>query len=352
MIDDMTPRERRKAIAEGRPADRVISGFHAFGLGPELIGKSQEEIAADTKLQIEADVAIYRRYGVDQLMGFFPIPALFGVEMGVPKKGGHPYVAKTLNLGCEDLKKPIIEDPKTDSRLEKFWQHLEGVLETIGDEVPFGVAMEGPFTLAGRIIGVDTLLRKTLKDPEYVHTVLEKILETQIKLIASLEGYGVEFMIPDPVSSGDLISVQTYRTFAKPYITRLFAAMKRYSPGQDVTFHICGNTSKILQDIAEVGADIFSADNAMDMAQIKHEIGDKIIISGNVKPTETMLLGTPADVDADVKLGFQKSWDSPKGYIPALGCGMPPETPKENIETLFAALRKYGKYPLKPENFA
>jgi uroporphyrinogen decarboxylase len=127
--------------------------------------------------------------------------------------------------------------------------------------------------------------------------------------------------------------------------------MTRLAGGEKPSIHICGNTYKILDDIAETGARVFSADNCMDMARIKEEIGDKIAISGNVKPTETMLFGTPADVDADLRACFQKSWDSPKGYVPALGCGMPMNTPIENIDALFAALRKYGKYPLDPKNF-
>jgi uroporphyrinogen decarboxylase len=147
------------------------------------------------------------------------------------------------------------------------------------------------------------------------------------------------------------MSDANYRTFSKPYQQKLFSVMTRVS-GEKPTLHICGNTARILRDIAETGAASFSVDNIMDLAFVKREIGNDIPIAGNVKPTDTMLLGTPEDVDRDLRLCFQKAWDSPAGYIPAFGCGLPMDTPKENVDQLFVSLEKYGKWPLDPANFA
>lgn len=47
-----------------------------------------------------------------------------------------------------------------------------------------------------------------------------------------------------------------------------------------------------------------------------------------------MLLGMPADVEDNVKECIGKEADSKKGYIMALGCGMPLQTPPENITAL------------------
>ncbi|HBC91733.1 MAG TPA: uroporphyrinogen decarboxylase, partial [Pelotomaculum sp.] len=67
---------------------------------------------------------------------------------------------------------------------------------------------------------------------------------------------------------------------------------------------------------------------------------------------DAMYLGTPEDVVEDVKQGLRQAYDNPKGYIVQMGCGLPINTPPENIHALVGAVRKYGRYPLNPELFS
>ncbi|MDR0813786.1 MAG: uroporphyrinogen decarboxylase family protein [Oscillospiraceae bacterium] len=348
--DQMTPKERVLAWEEGRPIDRVPS---KFSYSPALLkfeGVDTKRYGTDNAYKIATEVKIYEKYRTEELAAGFSVPGLYGATYANPE-GGHAYILETVPLEGDDLKHPVITDPKTDPRLAPFWEYLDGILEALGDKVPLRVMMEGPITQAGRTIGVEKLLKKTLRDPEYVHAVLEHILQTQLTLISALEGYDIGFQIMDPVSSGDVLSPENYRAFAKPYLTRLFTEMTRIA-GKKPYLHICGHTEKVLHDIVETGPAAFSVDNALDLAEVKREIGDKVTVIGNVHPTATMLLGTPEDVDADLKKCFQKAWDSPKGYIPGYGCGLPVPTPKENVDAVYDALWKYGRWPLNPENFS
>jgi uroporphyrinogen decarboxylase len=133
-----------------------------------------------------------------------------------------------------------------------------------------------------------------------------------------------------------------YRQFALPYERQLIEAMKQAGNAYP-TLHICGKTTNIWSDMADTGAPILSLDNIVDLEAAKHEVGHRVVLMGNVKPTATMLQGTPADVDADVKECLAKAGDSPKGYLMALGCGLPLNTPPENIIALVEANRKYGQ---------
>jgi uroporphyrinogen decarboxylase len=76
-----------------------------------------------------------------------------------------------------------------------------------------------------------------------------------------------------------------------------------------------------------------------------------VALLGNVHPTATIYLGTPADVRANARECLAKAWDTPKGYILGLGCALPIDTPAENIHALLAASREYGRWPLDPERF-
>jgi uroporphyrinogen decarboxylase len=97
--------------------------------------------------------------------------------------------------------------------------------------------------------------------------------------------------------------------------------------------------------MVETGAGSLSLDNVIDLEAAKRTVGNRVMISGNVRPSETMLFGTPATVEANVKECLRKAHDSPKGYILALGCALPIRTPPENIHALVRAAKKFGHYP-------
>jgi len=202
---------------------------------------------------------------------------------------------------------------------------------------------------AARIIGVDTFLKKLIRDPEYIHLLLGKVTDIRIDFIKATAGLGVFYDVKDPVSSGSLISRRKYLEFAKPYQTRIFAAMNEANPGQDHILHICGDSSKIWEDMVETGASVISIDNAMDLEDATRRVGHLASVSGNIKPADTMLLGNPDDVEADYKSCLRKAWDAGKTHIPDYGCGLPLGTPLENLDRLFEVHRKYSAFPIDPE---
>lgn len=103
--------------------------------------------------------------------------------------------------------------------------------------------------------------------------------------------------------------------------------------------------------MVQTGASVISLDNVVDMEVAKERIGDKVVIMGNVKPVDSMKMGSKQDIYEDVKDCLNKCYDSPKGYILATGCQIPIGTPKENIYHFMEVGRQYGKYPLNPDNW-
>ena len=115
--------------------------------------------------------------------------------------------------------------------------------------------------------------------------------------------------------------------------------------------YICGNTGKNWQLMADTGAGALSLDNVIDLAQAKRAVGDRITLTGNIHPTETMFLGTPALVEENVKDCLRRAWDTPKGFILAMGCALPIDTPPANIHSLVGAAREFGCFPYNPRLF-
>ena len=64
----------------------------------------------------------------------------------------------------------------------------------------------------------------------------------------------------DAVAS--LISPEMYREFARPYERRVCEAI--HNCGGLVKLHICGNTTALLNDMINSGADLFNVDHLVD----------------------------------------------------------------------------------------
>ena len=96
------------------------------------------------------------------------------------------------------------------------------------------------------------------------------------------------------------------------------------------------------------GADCLSIDNEASLTEAKLAVGGRARIMGNVRPSEIMLQGTPAEVRQAVFAGVAEAWDSPKGYIVASGCSLPTETPFVNIQAMMDAVTELG-WPINPE---
>jgi len=342
--DEMTPKQRKKAIRENRPYDRLQNFFTIEDTAYKLTGIKVSEFHLDPKKQVEATIAAHERFGLDVVETVLPTGALWGTKTEFPDYR-NPYVSEHIELKRGDIKNFCLDDAKTHPAFANFWRILDELFARVGDEAEVGVLVSGPFSGAASIIGVQNFLKLLINDPEYVHELVAQVTDIEIQVVKALKGYDVIFDIKDPVASGTMIKAQQYREFVKPYHTKLLGAMNGVSPNAH-SLHICGNTSRILKDMADTGAGLISVDNMMDLSFVKSEIGDRAAIVGNVKPTDTMLLGTEQDVADDLKDCIKKAWDSEKTYIPAFGCGLPLGTPVENLDALFAALREFGKYPI------
>jgi uroporphyrinogen decarboxylase len=300
------------------------------------------------KLNTAAQVEGYKKYHMDSafvLLGVAGVSEALGSVLRFPEDST-PFVAEYGVKSKEDLQH--IEPLKFSNagRFPLFLENLERLLEAFGDEVPVDLCLTAAFTTAANLCGTEFLMRQLYQDPEFVHRILRISLDAILVFLDKAVSLDISFSIGEPTASGDLISEKMFVEYAFPYLRELISAV-RVSGRRISSLHICGNTKKIWNSMVEAGADILSLDEAIDLKSAKKTIGDRAALMGNIAPTDVMLLGNPQAVDEAVKKCISDAYDNPRGYILALGCGMPKNTPPENIHAFFNAARKYGKYPLK-----
>lgn len=347
--DQMTPRERMAAFAAGKPVDRIpcmpLVGEHAC----RLIGASVSAYSHSATLMANAQIAAYQTYHCDSAglgPGLFGIAEAMGTKMTFPPDG-MPYVSDPVLKDWNQLGQLEPADPRKDGRLPLYLEALARVNEAIGTDVGVGSSVGGPFTAAASLRGTEHFLKDLRKNTDLAHQLLQLVTESALNYIDAVCDLGLKPSISEPTASGTLISNRQFREFAQPYLKQ-YADRIIERCGSGPMLHICGNTSRIWPEMADIGTTILSLDNIIDLAEAKATVGDRVVLAGNVKPIETLMKGSRAQIAADVKECLRKASDSPRGYILSSGCAIALDTPPDNILAFMEAARTLGSYPYDP----
>ncbi len=345
----MTPLERLAALARGEPLDRLPCVPIVGNTGARVIGARVSDFRGNGRLIAEAQVAAYRLFRYDTVRIFtdlFTQAEAMGAKVVYPEDETAYLVAPALT-DLSRLDRLRVPDPRKEGNLPQFLEAMKIALDAIGGEVAVTGALTGPFTNSSFLVGAEEIARLTLRAPKTVHRLCEISLEANLRYAEAMLELGCTPSLTDPMSSCSVISPRAFAEFSLPYLKRLTDYI--HSRGKRVTLHICGDTRPIWEAMVEAGADCLSLDNDVDLAEAKAKVGARVRLMGNVRPSEIMLQGSPADVRRAVIACVRKAHDSPLGYIVASGCSLATETPFANIHAMMDTVRDIG-YPVTVEN--
>ena len=342
----MTPKERMGAFLTGQPLDRVPCIPLVLNVAARIAGMTVREQVRDGLKMGQAHVAAWREIGQDMIT-IFTDTALFAESMGTKLYYSDEAPARVdvpVAADARDVDKILDPDPATDPGMRTYLEAIELCNREVGDQVFVGCCFAAPFTTAACLRGTSALARDLHRDPGLAKVLLEKSLAVGLKFIAACAAAGGVPAIVDPVATGSVLSDAQFREFALPGLQAQVAAI--HSKGLPALVHVCGKTHRLLESLADTGADILSLD-IVDLAEAKERIGSRVTLMGNVRPSQTLLEGTVEDVEAECIECLHKAGDNPKGFILASGCEVPIEAPLANIKAMVAAAEKWGKLPLE-----
>lgn len=313
-----------------------------------MVGRKVSELRNSGELLAQAQVAAYRRFGHDVVRVFtdlYTLAEAMGAKVRVPEDET-AYLEAPAIASLADIDKLRPPDPYKDGALPAQLEAMRRCADAIGAEVPVAGALTCPFTNASFLVGAETLVRLTMKNPAAVHRLCELSLEAALALADAIVDAGCAPSLTDAMSSSTVISPRQFKEFSQPYLTRLVEHL--HGRGKGVTLHICGKTRPIWEDMADTGADCLSLDNAADLGETKLKVGARVRLMGNVPPSEVLLQGTTDDVRAALRKCVAQAHDNPKGLIIASGCSLATETPFANIEAMMDEARRIG-WPIRKE---
>ena len=326
----------------GKPKDHVplfpmIAGWAAANFSD----LPPAELALDPKGIVDVQIRARESMGYDALFAYADplyIPEAFGCRVRFLETGplADPLPIKVTSM--VDVDGLPLPDARREGRLPLILDVVKDLSEYGDGDLPVLGLFEGPFTTTCRILEPELIMRMVYKNRAVLEALLDKVTAFLLKFAEALVENGANaIFLPEPTASASMISPTMFRQFVLPRLKKLTQNLK-----VPCILHICGDTSPTLKAMGESGAKVLSLDQCMDLSSSRAVVKDGVL-GGNVDPINALLMGSKEQVVNDT-LNCLRSAGT-KRFVLMTGCGVPPNTPLENVKIMIKTAKEYGLGP-------
>ena len=254
---------------------------------------------------------------------------MFGVIWDKGAQEGDFGIVNTYPIPEADFGDYVFPEPDEKLIREKcerlVAQHDKFTMYTIGFSL---------YERAWALHSVEESLMDFLVEPEFMHELLDKIVEYNNKVVDIV----CEYPEIDCIFFGDdwgqqkglIMGYPIWEEFIKPRLKIMYDHVKSY--GKFVAQHSCGDCSELFPDFVELGLDIYNTfqPEVYDIQYFKDTFGDKITFFGGISTQRCLPFMTPDEVKAEMH-HVMDVLSKDGGYILAPTHAMPADIPPENV---------------------
>jgi len=305
--------------------------------GIEMIGKTIIEAVSDGEVQFQAIKAIHDKYSPDavsMIMDLTVESEAFGAKINLSKHE-IPTVVERLVADRESIE--ALEIPSVESaRVPQFLNAIRLTVDCI-NTIPVFAGCIGPFSLAGRLFGLTEIMTSIFIEPEIIKSLLEKCTTFINSYIREMKRIGADGVLMAEPAAG-LLSPEICDEFSSAYVKAIANEI------QDNDFllllHNCGNTGHVTQSMVSTGAGGLHFGNRVNLAETLKQIPENVLVFGNLDPVSVFRSGTP-EIVFDATTNLLRQTSGHRNFIVSSGCDTPPNSPIENVEAFFNAVRTF-----------
>jgi len=231
-----------------------------------------------------------------------------------------------------DLRVPRIGCGRTGVYLKA----MEHAAAAISDR-PVFAGVIGPFSLAGRLMGMTDILLNCYIEPETVQITLEKAAQFLTDYIKHYKSTGANGVIMAEPAAG-LLSPKLIEEFSSKYVKKIAQATQ----DGDFAFiyHNCGSVVPLLDSIFSIGAGAYHFGNAVDMSVVLEKAPEGVCVLGNIDPVTQFRHGTYESIWTATQNLLVACGDDAR-FIISSGCDIPPLASWANIDAFFKSVCAY-----------
>ncbi|HQC89520.1 MAG TPA: uroporphyrinogen decarboxylase family protein [Bacilli bacterium] len=303
-----------------------------------LLGITIKELVHSAPLQARAMRAIADLYPTSAALSMMDLSVeaeAFGSEIRF-FDADVPTVIGRLVKDRKDAEKLAVPNVG----LKRDGIYVEGVRQAAGEikDRPVFAGAIGPFSLAGRLMGMTEAMINCYEDPETVHLLLRKASSYIGAYIQAFKEAGAGGVVMAEPAAG-LLNPQFCREFSSDYIKEIFEKVS--DNDFIVVYHNCGNVIPLLPEIVAVGADVYHFGNSIDIRDALAEIPADRLVMGNINPT--LFSGESDEELIRVTTGLLDMCGRHPNFVISSGCDIPPAADWNSIKLYFNLIRgHYG----------
>ncbi len=318
-----------------RQAGRSLPEYHEVrGEGTILNAIQEPDRATEITLQP------VRRYGVDAAILFSDIVTpVWAVDFGIDITPGVGPECEKPFRSVDDLNRLRPLDPDVDIAFQI--ETIKNLVAELGDVPLIGFA-GAPFTLAAYMVegrpsknhgNVKSLM---LTEPALWHDLCDRLADIVIATLRSqVEAGAAAVQLFD--SWAGALHPDHYRNYVAPHSARIMAEVADLGVPR---FHFGINTAELLDQMADVGAEVVGVDWRTPLSVARKRTGGRVALQGNLDPA-VCLSGWDA-VEPEVRRILDDN-DAHPGHIFNLGHGVLPDTDPDILERVVEMVHREGR---------
>lgn len=337
----MNSKQRCLAALRGEPVDRAPVFPLLMFFAQERHGITYREFASNGHALAETQLRIRDRFGVDAITACsdaFRITADLGAAMVFPEDKP-PFASAPLVRSQADLARLVRPDPSNPrTRMADRVRGVREIAKAAGGDCLVLGWVDMPFAEACSVCGVTEFMMMMVDDPELAHRLLGFLTDAVVDFALAQRQAGAP-MIGAGDAAASLVSPAQYREFALPYEQKVCSAI--HAADGLVKLHICGNTSHLMADMVQSGADLFNVDHLVDFGAARDTYSRaKVCFKGNLDPVSDMLQATPEHCEKQCLRCLRLAEGA--RYMLSAGCEIPAATPDEVFQAFCGAPARYA----------
>jgi uroporphyrinogen decarboxylase len=273
-------------------------------------------------------------------------------EYGMKMRQGSIYVEVVdYPLSSAETKSDILQYRFPDPDAPGRYRDAEHLVKKYHDEYfIIGDIEVTLFSLAHQLVGMEKLLVDMMMETEYVAHLFEACAEFQTAVGLRLIERGI-----DAIWFGDdfgtqtnlIIPPETFRMQLKPIYTRMIRRFKEANPDIIPILHCDGAVAELLDDIHEIGFEVFNPVQPGVPGHSPHEMksrfGDRFSFWGAIDQQNLLPNGTDADLEADIIEKINVLGQN-GGYMIAPAHIIQNDVSPERVQKFLELCLKHGKY--------